>query len=232
MIELKNVTKEYVQGMIRFPAIRDITLTIEREMVAVIGTSGAGKSTLLNVLAGLEPFEAGEVRVDEYALAALSERELAAFRNRCVGIVMQHYALIQELSVLENVYLPLNFSNKAYRKREKESLAKEVLRQLGILDLANRQVSDLSGGEMQRVAIARALINQPRYLLADEPTGALDSENTDMVLKLFRKINQLGIGVVLITHDMDVANRCDRIIELRDGQIIRDHDCLKCGKLK
>lgn len=219
MIEIKHLTKEYVQGKHRIAALKEINLTIDREMTAIVGTSGAGKSTLLHILAGLEPFEKGSVTVDELSLSNLPEKEKAAFRNEKIGIVMQNYALIPDFSVIENVYLPLSFSQKNYGKKEKTEKAKAALGKVGIEYLTERKVSELSGGEMQRVAIARAIVNNPKYLLADEPTGALDGENTKKILELFMEINRMGVGVILVTHDPDVAAVCSRMIRIEDGRI-------------
>ncbi len=222
MIEIKKLTKEFVQGKHRFSALKEVTLAIGNEMTAIIGTSGAGKSTLLNIIAGVEPFEKGTLTIDGVSIADLSEKELAAFRNKNIGIVMQHYSLVSDFSVQENVYLPLSFSDKKYTKKEKLQKAKDALERVGIAYLTEREVKDLSGGEMQRVAIARAIVNYPRYILADEPTGALDGENTEKVMELLKKINQSGVGVIIVTHDMDVANQCQRIIKLEDGVVVAD----------
>lgn len=219
MIEIKDLTKEYLQGKHRVKVLKNISLNFDLHMTAIVGTSGAGKSTLLNIIAAIEPFEKGTVKIDGISIGDLSEKESAALRNRYIGMVMQQYSLISDFSVLENVYLPLNFSGKKYSKKEKIEKAKTILDQVGIGYLTERKVCDLSGGEMQRVAIARALVTSPKYILADEPTGALDAENTDKVMDLFEKINQMGVGVIIVTHDMDIANRCKRIIKIEDGKI-------------
>lgn len=222
MIEIKNLTKEYVQGRSRIAALKDVTLTLGEGMTAIVGTSGAGKSTLLHVLSGMEPFERGSVTIDDVPIAGLSEKEMAAFRNRNIGMVMQQYSLIPDFSVLENVWLPLTFSEKRCRKNERLELAKQAVRTVGIEELTGRPVDTLSGGQMQRVAIARAIVNSPRYLFADEPTGALDGENTEKVLEVFRKIAEGGVCVLIVTHDMHVAGCCRRIVRLEDGRLVRD----------
>lgn len=224
MIEIKNLTKEYVQGRSRIAALKNLTLTLNRGMTAIVGTSGAGKSTLLHVLSGMEPFERGSVMIDNVPIAGLSEKEMAGFRNRNIGMVMQQYSLIPDFSVLENVWLPLTFSDKRYHKSEKIGMAKQAVRMVGIEELTERPVDTLSGGQMQRVAIARAIVNSPRYLFADEPTGALDSENTEKVLEVFRKIAESGVCVLIVTHDMHVAACCRRIVRLEDGQIVSNPD--------
>ena len=227
MIEIKNLTKEYVQGRSRIAALKDVPLTLREGMTAIVGTSGAGKSTLLHVLSGMEPFERGSVTIDHVSIAGLSEKEMAGFRNRNIGMVMQQYSLIPDFSVLENVWLPLTFSEKRCRKNERLELAKQAVRTVGIEELTKRPVDTLSGGQMQRVAIARAIVNSPRYLFADEPTGALDGENTEKILEVFRKIAEGGVCVLIVTHDMHVAECCRRIVRLEDGQIVSNREAAR-----
>lgn len=222
MIEIKHVTKEFIQGKQRVRALKDVTITLQNEMTAIIGTSGAGKSTLLHILMGIEPCEKGNVEIDNISIFDLTEKELSRFRNEYIGIVMQHYSLISDFSVLENVYLPLSFSKVRYSKKEKIAKAKKAIDLIGIDYLTKRCVEDLSGGEMQRVAIARAIVGSPHYIFADEPTGALDNENTEKILSVLQQINKTGVGVIIVTHDMDVANQCKRIIRLEDGAIVDD----------
>ena len=222
MIEIKHVTKEFIQGKQRVRALKDVTITLQNEMTAIIGTSGAGKSTLLHILMGIEPCEKGNVEIDNISIFDLTEKEISRFRNEYIGIVMQHYSLISDFSVLENVYLPLSFSKVRYSKKEKIAKAKKAIVLIGIDYLTKRCVEDLSGGEMQRVAIARAIVGSPHYIFADEPTGALDNENTEKILSVLQQINKTGVGVIIVTHDMDVANQCKRIIRLEDGAIVDD----------
>ena len=222
MIEIKHVTKEFIQGKQRVRALKDVTITLQNEMTAIIGTSGAGKSTLLHILMGIEPCEKGNVEIDNISIFDLTEKEISRFRNEYIGIVMQHYSLISDFSVLENVYLPLSFSKVRYSKKEKIAKAKKAIDLIGIDYLTKRCVEDLSGGEMQRVAIARAIVGSPHYIFADEPTGALDNENTEKILSVLQQINKTGVGVIIVTHDMDVANQCKCIIRLEDGAIVDD----------
>ena len=222
MIEIKHATKEFIQGKQRVRALKDVTITLQNEMTAIIGTSGAGKSTLLHILMGIEPCEKGNVEIDNISIFDLTEKEISRFRNEYIGIVMQHYSLISDFSVLENVYLPLSFSKVRYSKKEKIAKAKKAIDLIGIDYLTKRCVEDLSGGEMQRVAIARAIVGSPHYIFADEPTGALDNENTEKILSVLQQINKSGVGVIIVTHDMDVANQCKRIIRLEDGAIVDD----------
>ena len=227
MIEIKKLRKEFVQGKHRICALNDVTLRFDNEMTAIVGTSGAGKSTLLNIMAGIEPINSGEVKIDGFQISNARECDKSKFRNEKIGIVMQHYSLISDFSVLENVYLPLLFSPVKYTKKQKISKAIEALKVVGIEHLHKRNVNELSGGQMQRVAIARAIVNSPQYIFADEPTGALDNENTDRIINLFRQINKSGVGIVIVTHDMNIANSCDRVIQLEDGKVISDFHATK-----
>ncbi|MBR2313005.1 MAG: ABC transporter ATP-binding protein [Clostridia bacterium] len=223
MIVIKEISKEFSQGKHRIRALNNVTLSLHNEMTAIIGTSGAGKSTLLNILAGVEPLDKGEIYIDNFAIHNSAENDLAKFRNANIGIVMQNYSLISDFSVLENVYLPLSFSRQKHSKKDKRDKALEALKLVGIEYLADRDVNELSGGQMQRVAIARAVINSPRYILADEPTGALDGENTEKIIDLFKEINAKGVGIILVTHDMGVAHCCQRIVQLEDGKVVDDY---------
>lgn len=225
MIELKNIRKIYNKGKHNeFHALNGVDLTInEGEFVAITGTSGAGKSTLFYVISGIDTYEAGSCLVDEKELKKMSGNKLAELRNQTFGFVMQDYALVEEFSVIDNVLLTLYFS-KVRKNRKK--IAMDALKRVGISDLANKTVKELSGGQKQRVAIARAVVNKPKYLLADEPTGALDSENTKNVMDLFIKLNQEGQTIVLITHDLTVANYCNRIVKMEDGRVISDMESL------
>lgn len=224
MIAIKNLYKTYLSaGRVEYPALRGLSLEVtEGEMLAIMGTSGAGKSTLLHILAGIESYESGEVRVDGKELRSLKESELAVHRNRTVGIVLQDFALIPDCSVYENTVLPLHFSNKHYSKKEKRRLAEEALAQVDMATYIDKSVNELSGGQRQRVAIARAIINHPRYILADEPTGALDSENTALVVSIMQRLHRTGTGVIIVTHDKNVAAACPRQIIIEDGRIVSD----------
>ncbi len=202
MIEIKNLVKIYNKGKTNeFCALKGIDLSIEEgEMVAIIGKSGAGKSTLLHILAAIDSYDKGSYLVDGVSVGDLKEKDRARFRNQKIGIVMQDYALIDEYTIEENVQIPLE--------------------NVGLAELAKKPVRQLSGGQKQRVAIARALVNNPAFLLADEPTGALDSKTSGEIMDVFEKLNQGGKTVIIVTHDMEVAARCGRVIEISDGEIV------------
>ncbi len=219
MIELENVTKVYQMGKVEVLALRGITLNIERgEMVAIIGASGSGKSTLMNIIGCLDKPTVGTYLLEGSDINRLNDNNLAEIRSKKIGFVFQEYNLLSRASAVANVELPLVYGNG--RNRRKRAL--EALERVGLAGRSNHKPTELSGGEQQRVAIARALVNNPDIILADEPTGNLDSDNTDQIISLFRQLNQEGITVVLVTHEMDIAEQTRRIIRLYDGKIISD----------
>ena len=220
MIEIKNLTKTYnYKKSNAFTALKDISLKIEDgEMLAIIGKSGAGKSTLLHIIGCIDTFEKGEYTIDDINIHKLSDKKLAEIRNEKVGIVMQDFALVEEYTVIENVKIPLYFSKK--KKGSANTLALEALEKVGIKELAKKPVNKLSGGQKQRVAIARAIVNDPSFILADEPTGALDTKTSAEIMELFKKLNDDRKTVIIITHDPGVAEKCKRKIEISDGKII------------
>ena len=222
MIEIKNLYKTYSYGKPNaFEALKDVSLTInDGEMVAIIGKSGAGKSTLMHILGCIDDFEKGQYIFNGKDISKVNEKKSAAIRNSEIGIVLQEFALMEQYTVVENVIMPLFFTPKSGRRSEKEKRALEILKRLEMDEYAHKKVNKLSGGQKQRVAIARAMINNPSVLLADEPTGALDVKTTDEIMKVFRNLNKNGTTVIIITHDMEVAGMCDRIIEISDGKII------------
>ena len=221
MIEIKNLVKIYNKGKTNeFCALKGIDLSIEEgEMVAIIGKSGAGKSTLLHILAAIDSYDKGSYLVDGVSVGDLKEKERARFRNQKIGIVMQDYALIDEYTIEENVQIPLIFGKVKGNDVRREKIM-TALKNVGIDELAKKPVRQLSGGQKQRVAIARALVNNPAFLLADEPTGALDSKTSGEIMDVFEKLNQGGKTVIIVTHDMEVAARCGRVIEISDGEIV------------
>ena len=221
MIQIKNLVKVYNKGKTNeFCALKGIDLSIEEgEMVAIIGKSGSGKSTLLHILAAIDSYDKGSYLVDGVSVGDLKEKERARFRNQKIGIVMQDYALIDEYTIEENVQIPLIFGKVKGNDVRREKIM-TALENVGLAELAKKPVRQLSGGQKQRVAIARALVNNPAFLLADEPTGALDSKTSGEIMDVFEKLNQGGKTVIIVTHDMEVAARCGRVIEISDGEIV------------
>ena len=221
MIKLENIKKIYNKGNANeFEALKGVSLTIkDGELVAVIGKSGAGKSTLLHIIACIDSYEDGKYVIDDILVKNLSEKKLAEIRNSRIGIVMQDFALVDDFSCIENVLLPLDFAAK--KKYDRKELALAALKSVGMDGMAKKPVNKLSGGQKQRVAIARAIVNKPSVILADEPTGALDSKTAAEIMELFHELNKKGHTVIIVTHDLEIAKQCDRIIEISDGKIIQ-----------
>ncbi len=222
MIKLENITKIYRMGAENIHALSGIDLIIEEgEFVAIVGPSGSGKSTLLHIIGGLDSPTSGRVSVDGQDLSRASDGELSRYRNRSVGFVFQTFNLHPTYNALENVALPLIFTKMPRAKRIK--LAREALEIVGLTERASHRPNQLSGGERQRVSIARALVVQPRLILADEPTGNLDSKTGDKIIELLVRLNRdKGLTLLLVTHNLDVANSAERTIFLRDGRIIEE----------
>jgi putative ABC transport system ATP-binding protein len=221
MVELENITKIYRMGKVDIPALRGVTLDIKQgEIVAIIGASGSGKSTLMNIIGCLDKPTVGRYIFDGADVSRLSDNQLAEMRNKKFGFVFQTYNLLPRASALSNVELPLIYSGGRHKRQQ----AMESLERVGLGPRANHKPTELSGGEQQRVAIARALINNPALILADEPTGNLDSASTAEILSIFQQLNRDGITVVLVTHEMDIAEQTRRIIRLYDGKIISDEE--------
>ena len=189
-------------------------------MVAIIGTSGAGKSTLLHILGFIDKYDSGSYSIDGALTQKMSGKKMANYRNEKIGMIMQDYALVEDYSVFENVILPLDLSNKKMNRKEKRQRVMDALVLVGMDQLIKKPVKNLSGGQKQRVAIARAIVNSPSFILADEPTGALDSNTSDEILELFLELNQKGKTIVIVTHDPKVAEKCQRIIRIEDGKVI------------
>lgn len=221
MIKLENIKKIYNKGNANaFEALKGVSLTIkDGELVAIIGKSGAGKSTLLHIIACIDSYEDGKYVIDDVLVKNLSEKKLAEIRNSRIGIVMQDFALVDDFSCIENVLLPLDFAAK--KKSDRKELALAALKSVGMDGMAKKPVNKLSGGQKQRVAIARAIVNKPSVILADEPTGALDSKTAAEIMELFHELNKKGHTVIIVTHDLEIAKQCDRIIEISDGKIIQ-----------
>lgn len=221
MIKLTNIKKIYNKGKVNeFEALHDISLTINNgEMVAITGKSGAGKSTLLHILSCIDSYEDGKYIIDDTLVKKLSEKKLADIRNSKIGMVMQDFALVDDFSCIENVMLPLDFASK--KKPNKREIAMNALKSVGMDSMAKKPVNKLSGGQKQRVAIARAIVNEPSIILADEPTGALDTKTASEIMSVFHELNKKGHTIIIVTHDLEVAKQCGRIIEISDGRIIK-----------
>lgn len=217
IIKLKDVNKTY-PGIVPLHVLKDINLEIERgELVSIMGASGSGKSTLLNILGILDNYDSGEYQLDGVLIKGLGENKAAEMRNRMIGFVFQSFNLISYKNALENVALPLFYQGVSRRKRN--VLAMEQLERMGLADRAHHLPGELSGGQKQRVAIARALVTNPSIILADEPTGALDSKTSKEVMEVFRTLNAEGMTVIIVTHDPGVGAATNRIIRISDGRI-------------
>lgn len=216
MLELENITKVYKAGQTEVSALRGISCRIESgEMVSIIGPSGSGKSTLMNIIGCLDKPTSGQYRLDETEVSELNDNQLAEIRNKKIGFVFQSFHLLSRTTALANVELPLIYSGASNRRQR----ALQVLESVGLAHRVTHRPSELAGGEQQRVAIARALVNNPSLILADEPTGNLDTRTSQEIMAIFKKLNEQGMTIVLVTHEPDIAAYTQRTIKLRDGQI-------------
>jgi len=217
MIELENITKIYHMGKVEVSALRGVSLDVQQgEMVALIGASGSGKSTLMNIMGFLDKPTGGKYIFEGVDVSQLNDNKLAEMRNKKIGFVFQTYNLLPRANALANVELPMIYGGGSQKRKR----AMEALERVGLSRRANHKPTELSGGEQQRVAIARALVNDPSLILADEPTGNLDSNAAAEIISIFCRLNQEGITIVLVTHEMDIASQTKRIVRLLDGQII------------
>jgi len=226
VIQTEAITKTYVSGTNEVQAVRGIDLTVRKgEFVAIMGASGSGKSTLMNLLGCLDSPTSGSYELDAVRTEGLEKNELAAIRNQKIGFVFQGFNLLPRTTAIENVELPLLY-DRSGKKRDTRALATAALERVGLADRLEHQPSELSGGQQQRVAIARALVTEPALVLADEPTGNLDTRTSMEVMKLFQELNEQGITIVLVTHEPDIAAYAKRIVEVRDGKIRLDHEVI------
>ena len=216
MIQLDNITKVYKMGRTELAALREISLRVEQgEMVSITGPSGSGKSTLMNIIGCLDKPTSGQYRLEGIEVNKLNDNELAEIRNRKIGFIFQSFNLLPRTTALANVELPLIYIGAGNRRQR----ASQALESVGLAHRAKHRPSELAGGEQQRVAIARALINNPSIILADEPTGNLDTQTSKEIMLLFKQLNHQGITIVLVTHEADIAAYTQRTIRMRDGQI-------------
>ena len=222
MIEISLINKIYdSEKENSYQALRDVSLSIKKgEFVGIIGKSGAGKSTLMHILGLIDSSTSGTYIFDGVDVSKLSDSKRAKLRNEKIGIVLQDFALMEKSSVYENVSIPLIIGRKIQKSVEQNKRINDILDEMGMLEFANKRVSKLSGGQKQRVAIARAMVNNPKVLLADEPTGALDEKTSREIMGVFEELNKKGTTVIIITHDMEVAKMCDRVVEIRDGKLV------------
>ena len=221
MIEIKNLHKSYKMGSNSLHVLKGINFSVEEgELVAIMGSSGSGKSTLLNILGMLDELDEGSYTLDGVPITNLNETKAAQYRNKFLGFIFQSFNLINYKSAVENVALPLYYQRVPRKERQEKAL--KYLEQVGLKEWATHLPSELSGGQKQRVAIARAMAAEPKVLLADEPTGALDSTTSYEVMDLIQKINDNGNTILVVTHEEDIAHMCKRIVHLKDGVIVED----------
>ena len=219
IIKTTGLSKVYRLGTIELPVLHDVNLQIQSgQLVCIVGPSGSGKSTLMNLLGCLDTPTSGEYFLEDRKVSGLPDSELARIRNRRIGFVFQTFNLLPRISALENVMLPLFYAGTA----DPRPAARTALERVGLADRVNHRPTELSGGECQRVAIARAIINQPAIILADEPTGNLDSRTGQEILKIFKELNEQGVTVILVTHDQQVSQTGQRVIRMVDGRIVKD----------
>lgn len=232
VVRTENLRKDLKMGEVIVHAVRGVSLTVAPgEFLGIIGPSGSGKSTLLGLIGGLDTPTGGRIYIDGLDITDLDERALTRVRNEKIGFVFQFFNLIPTLTALENVALPIQFARK--RRYNPTKRAKELLELLGLGDRIHHRPTQLSGGQQQRVALARALANEPPLLLCDEPTGNLDTESSEVVMKALRDVQQqLGTTIIVVTHDMDVAAQCDRVVALVDGKIAQDVDVRSTAQME
>ena len=224
LIHLQDIARSYKSGEVEVIAVRNVTRDIQRgEFVAIMGSSGSGKSTLMNMLGCLDQATSGDYFLDGMSISKLDRKQLATLRNRKLGFVFQSFNLLARTSAIENVELPMLYAIPTISLHERRRRAIEALESVGLGERLNHHPSQLSGGQQQRIAIARALVNQPEILLADEPTGNLDTRTSIDIMGIFQELNNAGITIIMVTHELDIAAYCKRILVMRDGEVISDN---------
>ncbi|MCL2015098.1 MAG: ABC transporter ATP-binding protein [Defluviitaleaceae bacterium] len=221
MIKIENLYKVYRNGSMEVTALRDVSFSVQKtEFLSIMGQSGSGKSTLMNILGCLDHSSAGKYYLDGEDVSQIKGKKLASIRNRKIGFVFQSYNLLPRLNALQNVELPMIYAGTSSKKRRSASL--EALDRVGLTDRIHHKPSEMSGGQKQRVAIARALVNEPAIILADEPTGNLDSRSGEEIMGIFQRLNREGVTIVMVTHEPEIASHTNRIVAFRDGRIVSD----------
>lgn len=223
IITCRDIFKDYARGKLTVPVLKHVTFTVQQgEYIAIMGPSGSGKTTLMNIIGCLDVPTSGTFLLDGEEISGLSENRMAEIRNKTLGFVFQHADLLPELTALDNVALPLLY--RGVRKKERRARAAEVLEKVGLGDRMEFYPNQMSGGQCQRAAIARAIVGNPKLLLADEPTGALDSQSGKNIMQLFRQLNQEGITIITITHAVEVAQEADKCFHIYDGELFTDRE--------
>lgn len=228
ILKLQGIYKEYLQGKIKVPVLKDIDFSMEEgEYVAIMGPSGSGKTTLMNIIGCLDQSTSGQYILDGQDISKCTENEMSDIRLHKIGFVFQSFHLLPRQSALSNVEMPLNYAKVP--KKERRERALKALERVGLSDRVDFRPNQLSGGQMQRVAIARAMVNNPKLLLADEPTGALDTKSGEQVMELFKRLNEEGVTILMITHDAEIAAHAKRVVMIRDGELV-EKEVVECAK--
>lgn len=222
MLELRNICKTYLQGRMEVPVLRDISLSVEEgEYLAIMGPSGSGKTTLMNIIGCLDAPTSGAYLLEGEDIAGLGDSKMSDVRLHSIGFVFQSFYLLSRQSAQDNVALPLLYAG--VRRRERQEMARQALERVGLGDRTSFKPTQLSGGQCQRVAIARAIVNSPKILLADEPTGALDTKSGEQIMEIFQRLNSEGVTIVMITHEPEIAAHAKRTLHIRDGRLVDSH---------
>jgi putative ABC transport system ATP-binding protein len=223
MIEVKDIVKRYITGEIDFTALKEVSLKIEKgEFTSIMGPSGSGKSTMMNILGCLDRMDSGTYILNGSNVSHLSDKELAHIRNKEIGFVFQAFNLLPRMTVLENVELPMAYAGISKKERREKALA--ALDKVGLSDRVKHRPNEISGGQKQRVAIARAIVNTPAVIMADEPTGNLDTKSSVEIMRIFQDLNNEGATIIMVTHEADIAQHTKRIVRFRDGEIVDDYE--------